>query len=172
MTGRLTAAVGVAAGALGWTMWLCLTPVVASGDASTATLTAVAATYRAGAVICHQQPARSFHLGSAQVPVCARCLGLYAGGAIGAAIAAAWFVRRAGRPTPRSVSRDRVRRWVCAAAAPTAVLWAAEHLGGADVSNALRCAGAGPLGAAVGVIVIAAVVGVSVGDSAELSAIH
>ncbi|MBI3491378.1 MAG: DUF2085 domain-containing protein [Acidobacteria bacterium] len=43
---------------------------------------AAATVYEAGAVLCHQLPARSFHLWSAQLPVCARCTGIYAGAAI------------------------------------------------------------------------------------------
>src|SRR5438093_145990 len=41
--------------------------------------------YRAGSVLCHQRPERSFHLFSMQMPVCARCTGIYAGGALVAA---------------------------------------------------------------------------------------
>jgi uncharacterized membrane protein len=42
--------------------------------------------YAAGSVICHQIPERSFHLAGFQTPVCARCLGIYAGAAAGASI--------------------------------------------------------------------------------------
>jgi len=54
-------------------------------------------TYRAGAVICHQQDARSLHVGRVRMPVCARCFGLYAGAGAGALVAAAW-VLAARRP--------------------------------------------------------------------------
>ena len=43
--------------------------------------------YAVGSLICHQLPERSFHLWSAQLPVCARCTGIYAGGAIAAIVA-------------------------------------------------------------------------------------
>ena len=43
-----------------------------------------AAVYAAGSFICHQRPERSFHIEAAQLPVCARCLGVYTGAAIGA----------------------------------------------------------------------------------------
>lgn len=43
-----------------------------------------AAIYAIGSLICHQRPDRSFDLAGAQLPVCARCLGLYAGVLIGA----------------------------------------------------------------------------------------
>jgi uncharacterized membrane protein len=46
-----------------------------------------AVVYAIGAFICHQRPERSFELTGVQLPVCARCLGLYAGAAAGATIA-------------------------------------------------------------------------------------
>ena len=39
--------------------------------------------YAFGSLVCHQRPERSFHLAGAQLPVCARCLGIYAGVALG-----------------------------------------------------------------------------------------
>src|SRR5262245_13994744 len=46
-----------------------------------------AAIYEIGSLLCHQLPVRSFHVWGAQLPVCARCTGLYIGAA-GAAIVA------------------------------------------------------------------------------------
>src|SRR4051812_34262892 len=57
-----------------------------------------AAVYLAGSFICHQRPERSFHLVGVQLPVCARCLGLYAGAAIGALVALR--TGRVRRPRP------------------------------------------------------------------------
>jgi hypothetical protein len=45
--------------------------------------------YAFGSLICHQRPERSFHLAGAQLPVCARCLGIYMGVAIGSIVATA-----------------------------------------------------------------------------------
>lgn len=42
--------------------------------------------YAIGSVICHQIPARSFHLWAAPMPVCARCTGIYLGAAFAAVI--------------------------------------------------------------------------------------
>jgi uncharacterized membrane protein len=42
--------------------------------------------YAVGAVICHQIPERSFHLAGFQLPVCARCVGLYAGASVAASV--------------------------------------------------------------------------------------
>jgi uncharacterized membrane protein len=48
----------------------------------------VAATlYVIGSFICHQRPERSFWLADAQLPVCARCIGIYAGVVAGGVMA-------------------------------------------------------------------------------------
>ena len=38
--------------------------------------------YAIGHVVCHQLPARSFHLWMTSLPVCARCTGIYLGAAV------------------------------------------------------------------------------------------
>ena len=43
--------------------------------------------YAFGSFICHQRPDRSFFVGEAQLPVCARCLGIYGGATAGSLIA-------------------------------------------------------------------------------------
>src|SRR5580765_8805054 len=48
--------------------------------------------YRIGRLICHQRPERSFHLAGAQLPVCARCTGVYAGAALMAIVG--WCLSR------------------------------------------------------------------------------
>src|SRR6266576_3861624 len=58
--------------------------------------------YALGSRICHQLPARSFHLFAAQLPVCARCLGIYTGAAAGSLLATSTHVRSsANRLSPR-----------------------------------------------------------------------
>jgi hypothetical protein len=52
------------------------------------------AVYGTGSVVCHQLPERSFHVWGAQMPVCARCAGIYLGAAIAALVAAAPLKRR------------------------------------------------------------------------------
>jgi predicted membrane protein DUF2085 len=49
-------------------------------------------TYLVGSLLCHQRPERSFFLWGSQMPVCARCLGIYAGAAL-AAIALPFVAR-------------------------------------------------------------------------------
>src|SRR5688500_5253677 len=56
-----------------------------------------AAMYAAGALVCHQRPERSFYIEDAQLPVCARCFGLYAGALLGVV---AWAVAAGLRGAP------------------------------------------------------------------------
>jgi uncharacterized membrane protein len=102
--------------------------------------------YVFASVICHQIPARSFHLDGAQLPVCARCLGIYLGAAAGAAIAS---VLRA-RPARRKALPYLL------AAAPTAITIALEALDAWDPTNVVRATAGFPLGAAVAFVVTGA----------------
>ena len=106
--------------------------------------------YVAGGVICHQNPARSFHTHGAQWPVCARCAGLYLlapAGAIAAVIAR------------RRVSRRRELRVLAIAAAPTIVTFILEHGGLTGMSSLTRFVAALPLGAVAAWVMVRAVAG-------------
>jgi uncharacterized membrane protein len=119
------------------------------------------ALYAAGSLICHQLPERSFHVQSFQLPVCARCFGLYVGGAIGT-LAVALVPRLAGRP-----SSARTRMLMTAlAAVPTAGTVVLEHGLGAPLSNAIRALAAVPLAATVAVVVVGAVTTLHYGECA------
>ena len=147
---RTVPAVLLAVAAAGWALWLVAAPALAAGASPRALDWAALATYRAGALICHQQDARSLHVHGERMPVCARCFGLYAGGAAGALVAAAW-VFAARRPVRLPLTRG---RWAAVACGlPTLAAWAGEHLGGLAVSGPARALCAIPLGAAVAVIV-------------------
>jgi uncharacterized membrane protein len=100
--------------------------------------------YAFGAFICHQRPERSFYTAAAQLPVCARCLGLY----VGAAVAALLLI-----VASRSTRKTPVRTMLIVAALPTAMTWVAEASGLVSPSNLTRFIGALPLGAAVAVTV-------------------
>ena len=104
--------------------------------------------YAIGSLICHQIPERSFYLHGFQLPVCARCLGLYAGGAVGSL--AALFVGRAftARQAPLVTA---------IAAVPTVVTVVMEWGAGWPVSNVVRAAAIVPLGLAVAFVVVRAV---------------
>jgi uncharacterized membrane protein len=106
-------------------------------------------TYAFASLICHQRPDRSFHIGAAQLPVCARCIGLYGGAAIGAILTAL-----APGATLLPWSNRRVLRiLLIAAALPTAITWGAEIVGLWSPVNATRFMAALPLGAAVALTV-------------------
>ena len=128
--------------------WLGL--VVAAPWLATASPVASGLVYAAGALLCHQQPERSFHLLGAQLPVCARCLGLYAGAALGATV---WWLRRRTSPRPLTPGVGAL----VLAAAPTAGSVLSATLGLGDPSNAWRALLAVPLGAVGGAVVGAVV---------------
>src|SRR5262245_3838143 len=104
-----------------------------------------ATTYVVAGRVCHQRPERSFWSGGVPSPVCGRCTGLYLSAPIGAIAAFASRRRRSSMP---SVA------WLIAAALPTALTFALEHLGVVAVSNAARFLAALPLGAATAFYVI------------------
>src|SRR6185436_9681371 len=113
--------------------------------------------YAAGSFICHQLPERSFYVQGAQLPVCARCLGLYCGGAFGSVIGASAVVRhRISREEPR-LARARRWRWTMAAAIPTLATVVLEWGFGWPISNTLRAVAALPVGVAVAFVVVSAV---------------
>lgn len=107
--------------------------------------------YAVGGVACHQIAERSFHLGSAQLAVCARCTGIYAG----AAVSFAWQAVRAGYQLRRAVPAsegDRVtasRLWLACGALPTVLTVVLEQAGLAHTSNVQRAIAGFPLGLVV-----------------------
>lgn len=107
---------------------------------------AAAVVYAAAGFICHQRPERSYWLAGAQLPVCARCTGLYVSAAIGAPIA---YVFAA------AMSSARARLAAVAAGLPTLVTWSMEAGGLAHPSNTVRALAALPLGFAVAWLLIA-----------------
>ena len=88
-------------------------------------------------VICHQRPERSFIIDRVQLPVCARCTGLYVGAAL--AVPLMWFVRS-------GMVAQRAQRILAVAALPTAITWTLEFAGLAGFSNTSRFLAALPLG--------------------------
>ena len=119
-----------------------------------ATATGAACVYMAGSFVCHQRPERSFSLGGRQMPVCARCAGLYAASAIAAPLALL-VLARAGGASSMPAARA---RWVALLAAlPTIVTWLIEHLGFVHLSNTTRFVAALPLGAVVTWLLLAVI---------------
>jgi uncharacterized membrane protein len=131
----------LALAALAWLALLLSTPLLP--------LPGAGLMYLAGALICHQLPERSFHLGVAQLPVCARCLGIYAGAAV------CLGVHACARGTAwRSLGA--LRRIVVAAALPTAITVAVEWTGLWHPSNVLRAAAGVVLGVGLACVVVEA----------------
>jgi uncharacterized membrane protein len=102
------------------------------------------AAYAIGAVVCHQLPWRSFHLWGAQLPVCARCTGIYVASAVVAA-AAPWL------PPARQPA---ARRLLIASIVPTAATLLFEWVSGTVPSNVTRAVAGAPIGAAVAWVVV------------------
>ena len=151
---------------LTWMLMLLMVPLLLARDTGgRAVTTAAAGTYLVGSVVCHQRPDRSFRLWGVQMPVCARCAGLYLGAAVGALLAGAGVsmqrvadnVRECLHPdTERGGSRGiagiaspALRGIVLAAAVPTGVTWVGEAVGWLPFAGGVRAVAAVPLGAAV-----------------------
>jgi uncharacterized membrane protein len=96
--------------------------------------------YAASHLVCHQIPARTFHLAAGPMAVCARCLGLYLGAVAGGMAALA-----VGGVT---VPRPAASRWLLAGASvPTLLTLAGEWLWQWPIGNVVRFVAALPLGA-------------------------
>jgi uncharacterized membrane protein len=133
-----------------WATLVLAAPVLAAGSARhPAALWAAAFAYLAGSLVCHQIPARSFHLAGAQLPVCARCASLYWAAGVGA-LAGCLFRCGWGR---RGTALTRWRRWLVAAAVPTALTLVFEWSGLWVSTNLARALAAVPLGLVGGLLV-------------------
>lgn len=130
--------------ALVWAASLPLAAFAVSHAGAASALSAIGfLVYAVGSVVCHQLPQRSFHLWATQLPVCARCTGLYAGAALAAVAAAPAAARRIVD------SASRVRWLLLLAAVPTLASLAFEWTTGVMPSNVIRAACGLPLGAAI-----------------------
>ena len=138
---------------VGSTVWAAAIPLaafVASRPAAASAAYGVAlAVYAIGHVVCHQLPARSFHLWTVTLPVCARCTGIYVGAAGTAiAIAVARPVRRGAQRDGGSTKAD-PRAVLLLATIPTALTLIFEWTTGTMPANWIRALAGLPLGAAV-----------------------
>jgi len=170
---RLLPAVLIGAAAIGWACWLAAVPALVRSATSGPAVWAAAATYRAGAVICHQRDARSFHVAGVRMPVCTRCFGLYTGAALGALAALGCLLARLRRTTEAwRIPLARLRWILAASAAPTLAAWLAEHVAAIGVPGPARAIAALPLGAAVAAFVTCWAGGAAFHDTAPGSALH
>lgn len=107
--------------------------------------------YSVSSLLCHQRPERSFHLFAVQLPVCARCIGIY----LGAAIAALLFaIRKASiardeRPLPVGINRIPM----VASIVPICLTLVYELATGTVPSNWVRALSGVPFGAWVAWVV-------------------
>ena len=107
--------------------------------------------YAIGHWICHQLPARSFHLWDAALPVCARCTGIYVGAAA-ASLAAVVRPTRTNATNATGGIMDttmQARRLLLAALMPTAITLVYEWTTGTMPANWIRALAGLPLGASV-----------------------
>jgi uncharacterized membrane protein len=133
---------GLACAALIWLTLIVMSPVaLASGRFSPLAM----AVYHAGSLVCHQRAERSFHVAGAQLPVCARCFGLYLSGAVGLVVAS----RRRG-----SIAAATSRLVLVLGALPIAVTVALEWLGLIHTTNIVRMLTGLPLGFAAAVVIV------------------
>jgi predicted membrane protein DUF2085 len=159
-----------------WALALPLAPFAVVQTASTPAWYAFAfLVYAIGSLVCHQLPARSFHLWSVPLPVCARCTGIYAGAAIAAVVASLRSLQvrvTASVEAPslrRGVERRRMpdtggvfpdttatswRSALIVAAVPTAATLAYEWATAQTPANWIRASAGFPLGTVVALIVV------------------
>ncbi len=152
---RATAS-GVSALAGLWFVLLLVSPYLVS-HAGPILRNAAGLVYVAGRIVCHQRADRSFHAWGVQLPVCARCLGIY-----GAAWAGSLFAgvvlgaRRSRGPAGAGAAPPPDWAWRLAVGAlPTAASVALEIAGIWRQSPVVRCIAAVPLGFASGWFVAA-----------------
>ena len=136
--------------AVGWALALPLATWTAgsSGLFSLAYAAAVAI-YGIGAGVCHHRHDRSFYLWATQMPVCARCTGIYLGGALAAIASSVTGRRRRGTRPFISWSSARWRVAFAVAALPTLATLVAEWTGSAAPPNTVRAIAGLPIGAVV-----------------------
>jgi uncharacterized membrane protein len=126
----------LAIGAALWMASIVAAPLAIASTRRTVSMGA-AIVYGIGARVCHQRPDRCFRTAGRPLPVCARCTGLYAGGAIGASAALLLGSALSGR---------RARMLAILAALPTLITWSLEAASLAHPSNGVRAIAALPLG--------------------------
>jgi uncharacterized membrane protein len=142
----------VALVAAAWLALLVATPLLPTPIA--------ALTYAVGSFICHQLPERSFHLSGFQLPVCARCLGIYAGLAIGVVshrVLRSDPVYGSTQPLESPRHRGLTPQWILGiAAVPTIVTVGLEWIDAWRASNVSRALAGSTLGIGIALVVMSA----------------
>ncbi len=146
------------AAALAWTAVLPLATLAATRvRASGATHVFAFGVYSVGSLICHQRPERSFFLWGAKMPVCARCAGIYIGGAV-VAIGSAFSVlgSRFGSGFKVLGAYRQQQLALVLSVVPTAATLAYEWSTGHMPAGWVRALAGAPMGAVVAWIVMTA----------------
>jgi len=158
VTARRLRAAFIAATAMWAVLLLAATWLAGRAHASAIGSAVIIGVYAIGSAICHQLPERSFHLWRAQMPVCARCTGIYVGAVIGATAGA--LSRRAEAlrhiPHAQGFSPARVRAALVMAVTPTLATLAFEWTTGIMPPHAIRAAAGLLIGVVVAWLVVAA----------------
>jgi uncharacterized membrane protein len=112
--------------------------------------------YAVASFLCHQRPERSFHVFAAQLPVCARCVGIYAGAAMAAMLCGLRSEAIAGDTRRRSsgvYGLGSTKVAVLASAVPIGLTLVYELATGDVPSNWIRALSGVPLGVSVAWVV-------------------
>ena len=153
---RLRAA--LVAATVTWAGLLVVTPLLASRPhASPIASALILAVYGIGSLVCHQLPERSYHMWTAQMPVCARCAGIYFGAVVGAI--AGWFRTATVGSRARLLAAHGLlgpRTILALAVTPTLVTLVYEWTTGDMPAHAIRAAAGVPIGGVVAWLVVAA----------------
>ena len=139
-----------------WLVLLFAVPMLAGrAHASALGSALIVGVYGIGSLVCHQLPERSYQVWGAQMPVCARCAGIYVGAVLGALGARAFQTSASGR-SAEGLALHRSRILLALAVTPTLVTLAYEWTTGDMPSHAIRAAAGLPIGLAVAWLVVAA----------------
>jgi uncharacterized membrane protein len=148
---RRLAAILVCSAACAWAGLVLAAPWLASLGGVGLQLSA--ASYLTGSVVCHQQAARSFHLAGAQLPVCARCTGLYLSGAWGLLFGVVLRALGANEPAAALARRWSWGRVLVAGTVPMLASVALESVGLWMAPNGWRALTAVPAAWALGAMI-------------------
>jgi hypothetical protein len=146
--------------AAAWAALIVLAPFLASrAHGSPIASAVIVGVYGIGSAICHQLPERSFHLWSVQMPVCARCAGIYVGAVLGACAAMLRrpaAARRCSGDVVQRLAPARVRTALAIAVAPSLATLIYEWTTGVMPSHVIRAVAGVAIGVVAAWLVVAA----------------